>query len=132
MKGLLLFVALLGAMVLSSSSSSLSKASTAAHKQKATIQFNEPVRVHGVVLKGEYLFVHDDAAMMRGEACTYVYKGVAEAPDRLVASFHCVPAQRTKAATFTIRTAESSAGVWEPREFQFGGVTESHLVPPVN
>jgi hypothetical protein len=132
MKSLFLFVALLCAVVLSSSSSSLSKAPTAGHKQKAVMQFNEPVRLHGVVLKGEYLFVHDDAAMMRGEACTFVYKGAAEVPDRLVVSFHCVPAQRRKAEQFTVRTTELSPGVTELCEFQFGGDTESHLVPPVN
>ena len=130
MKSLLLFVALLCAVTFSSSSLPVSNASTAGQKQKAVTQFNQPVRLRGVVLKGEYLFVHDDAAMMRGEACTYVYKGNAEVADKLVVSFRCLPALRAKAAHFTVRTVEVSPGVWEVREFQFGGDSEAHFVPP--
>ena len=33
--------------------------------EEAVAQFNEPVRLQGVLLKGKYLFVHDDAAMRR-------------------------------------------------------------------
>ena len=78
MKSLFLLFALLFAIALSTSSAIVSKASNADRKQKAVAQFNEPVRLQGVLLKGEYLFVHDDAAMRRGEACTFVYKGDAE------------------------------------------------------
>lgn len=97
------------------------------------MKFNQPVKLMGLTLKGEYLFVHDDLAMARGEACTFVYKGVAEIPDKLVVSFHCTPAERDKVANFTVRTLMTSPGQYEVREFQFGGSTESHLVPmPVN
>ena len=130
MKSLLLFAALLCAVTLSSSSSSISKASNAGKKQSAVTRFNQPVMLRGIVLKGEYLFVHDDAAMMRGEACTFVYKGTAAVPGKLVVSFHCIPAERTKVANFTVRTEEFSPGFIELREFQFGGDTEAHLVPP--
>ena len=79
MKSLLLFVTLVCAVVLTSTSFANDK-SPAARKQKATAQFNQPVVVQGVTLKGEYLFVHDDAAMARGEACTRIYKGNARSP----------------------------------------------------
>jgi hypothetical protein len=83
----------------------------------------------GVTLQGQYLFVHDDAAMARGEACTYVYKGTDEKSSKLVATFHCMPDLRSKAAYFTVRTALNSLGQLEIREFQFAGSTEAHLVP---
>ena len=106
-------------------------ASNFSRKQMAVTQFSEPVVVQGKVLKGEYLFVHDDAAMQRGEACTYIYKGSAPLKNKLVASFHCIPAQRAKTAYFAVRTEEKTPGVIELIEFQFAGDTEAHQVPPV-
>ncbi len=129
MKSFLLFIALLCAVTLSSSAApSVANAANTVKKDRAIMTFSQPVKLMGVTLKGEYLFVHDDAAMARGEACTFVYKGVAEIPDKLVISFHCTPVERTKVAGFTVRTF-SSSGQTELREFQFGGSTESHLVP---
>jgi hypothetical protein len=93
------------------------------------MQFDSPVKLQGVVLQGKYLFVHDDAAMKRGEACTRVYKGEAEVADKLVASFHCIPVARTKVTHFTVRSLETSPGIVEMREFQFSGETEGHAVP---
>jgi len=130
MRTMLLFAALLGAVTLAVGSSFVSNASKDGQKQKATMVFTEPVKLQNVVLKGEYLFVHDNAAMMRGEACTFVYKGNVETAKNLVLSFHCMPTNRTKVGTCTVRTAEPTPGVVELREFQFAGETESHMVPP--
>jgi hypothetical protein len=130
MKSFLLFIALLFAVTLSSSSTpSVTNAANVPKKEKAVMTFNEPVKLMGFTLKGEYLFVHDDAAMARGEACTFVYKGNAEIANKLVVSFHCTPAERAKVGDFTVRTVLASSGQVELREFQFGGSTESHLVP---
>ena len=129
MKSLFLLFALLFAVALSSSSAVVSKASNPSKKQRAIAQFNDPVRLQGVLLKGEYLFVHDDAAMARGEACTFIYKGDAEIASKLVVSFHCTPVQRHKVSGFVVRTEQVSPGVNELREFQFGGETEAHAVP---
>ena len=128
MKSLFLLFALLFAVTLSSSSAVVSKAANA-KKQKAVTQFSDPVSLQGILLKGEYLFVHDDAAMARGEACTFVYKGNAEIASKLVVSFHCTPVQRQKVGGFVVRTEQVSPGVNELREFQFGGETEAHAVP---
>lgn len=128
MKKIVYLVVLVIAFVLSTFPSQ-SRASYAVQKQSAVARFNEPVVVQGIVLKGEYLFVHDDAAMARGEACTYIYKGVAPLRDKLVVSFHCIPAERAKASHFVWRTAQTKTGTVELREFQFGGQTESHLIP---
>jgi hypothetical protein len=105
------------------------KASDTARKQSAVTNFDRAVVLHGVTLKGEYLFVHDDAAMQRGEACTYVYEGNAPIPKKLVVSFHCIPMQRAKAKNFIVRSVESSPGIIEVQEFQFAGDSESHAVP---
>ena len=128
MKSFVLLAALLFAVTLSSASIA-GNAKNDGKKQKATMQFTQPVRLQGVMLKGEYLFVHDDAAMMRGEACTFVYKGNSEIASKLVVSFHCTPAERAKVGSFTVRMEQVSPGVSELREFQFGGDTEAHVIP---
>ena len=130
MKNVLLFIALICAVTLSSSSTpSVTSAASAAKKEKAVTKFNQPTKLMGSTLQGEYMFVHDDAAMARGEACTFVYEGVAEVPKKLVVSFHCVPAARATVAHFTVRSTLISPGLYELKEFQFRGSTESHLVP---
>ena len=128
MKSVAFFVVVLCALIIGSVSWE-TKASNTARKQSATTNFDRAVVLHGVTLKGEYLFVHDDAAMQRGEACTYVYEGNAPLPKKLVVSFHCVPVQRTKAKHFIIRSVETSPGLYELQEFQFAGDTEGHAVP---
>ena len=99
-------------------------------RQMAVTIFTQPVHVQGKILKGEYLFVHDDAAMQRGEACTYIYKGNAPLREKLVVSFHCIPTERAKVANFIIRTEEKTPGTIVLREFQFAGDWEAHVVPP--
>jgi hypothetical protein len=128
MKSVLIFVALICAVVLTSTSFAVNK-TPVARKQKATTQFHQPVVVQGVTLQGEYLFVHDDAAMERGEACTRVYKGSSEIASKLVLEFHCVPIQRAKANFFIVRTMQRADGVTELNEFQFKGDTEAHGTP---
>ena len=106
-----------------------SQAANETGKQSAVAHFNRPVVLNGVTLKsGKYLFVHDDAAMKRGEDCTYVYEGTAPFRQKLVVSFHCVHVERAKAARFVVRS-EEIAGIMEVREFQFAGDTASHAVP---
>jgi len=130
MKSFLLFIALLCAIALSGSpASSSANTSSAARVERAQMTFAQPVELIGYTLQGQYLFVHDDAAMARGEACTYVYKGLVEKPKNLVVAFHCTPAERNKVDYFTVRTLPNTAGVIELREFQYAGSTEAHVVP---
>lgn len=130
MKSFLLFIALLCAVTLSSSSGpSVTNAASAAKKERATMKFSEPVKLMGFTLKGEYLFVHDDEAMARGEACTFIYKGDAEIASKLVVSFHCSPIERPKVANFTVRTLLTPSGHYELSEYQFAGSTEAHRAP---
>lgn len=128
MKTFLLFLGLVAVAVLISTPAAGSK-TLVGKKQKATVQFNDPVMLQGVKLKGEYLFVHDDTAMTRGEACTRVYKGNAEISSKLVVTFHCVPVERAKSAYFAVRMNQVAPGVTEVTEYQFKGDTEAHGVP---
>lgn len=130
MKSFLLFVALIGALALSSSfAPPVTSAANTAKQERAVIKFTESVTLMGVTLKGEYLFLHDDNAMARGEACTYVYEGQAAVTNKLVASFHCRPAIRNMVGNFTARTGLNSLGQQELREYQFAGSVEAHRVP---
>jgi len=126
MKSLIVLAALLFAVTLGSLPTA-GKASPAG-KKRAVMQFTEPVKLMGVTLKGEYLFVHDDEAMARGEACTFVYKGNAAIDSKLIVSFHCVPAERSKVGSFTVRMTEVS-GFQQITEYQFAGETEAHTLP---
>ena len=107
-----------------------STAATDVQKRRAVTEFTNPVTVQGVVLKGKYLFVHDDAAMKRGDACTYIYRGDAEVRDHLVVSFHCIHVERAQAKNFILRSRETAPGLVELIEFQFSGETAGHGVPP--
>ena len=128
MKFLVFSLVVLSTLILGSVSWE-SKAANETGRQSAVAHFNRPVVLHGVTLKsGQYLFVHDDAAMKRGDACTYVYEGTAPLRQKLVVSFHCIHVERAKAARFVVRS-EETAGFIEVREFQFAGDTASHAVP---
>ena len=124
----LVFISVVLCMLILGSVSWKSEAATNVQKRKAVTVFANPVTVQGVVLKGKYLFVHDDAAMNRGEACTYIYKGAAEVRDNLVVSFHCIHVERKMAKNFILRSRETAAGT-ELLEFQFNGETGAHGVP---
>ena len=129
MKKLFFIFVALGALVLGSFAFE-ANASGEHRLQQATMKFDKAVSVHGVVLaRGVYTFVHDGHSMERGEACTFIYKGYGAVSDKLVVSFHCTPAERTKADHFLLRSAELPTGVMELREYQFKGDTEAHLVP---
>jgi len=123
------FVSILLCALIFGSVSWKSAAATDVQKRRAVTEFTKPVTVLGVVLRGKYLFVHDNAAMSRGEACTYIYEGETEVRDRLVASFHCIHVERAMANHFILRSRETAPGIVELVEFQFSGETAGHAVP---
>lgn len=130
MKSFLLLAGVLCALTLSSSwVPSVSSAAGIARLQRASINFARPVELMGVTLQGDYLFVHNDLAMTRGESCTYVYKGLNENPKNLVVTFHCLPVGRNQVAHFTARSSPNEMGQLELMEFQFAGSAEAHVVP---
>jgi len=130
MKRLLFLIAVLfAALLISMPAPTSTSAAERTTKQRSVVTFDQPVTLMGFTLKGDYLFVHDDAAMARGDACTYVYKGHAENHDYLVLAFHCTPKERVKVGYFTLRSRLTSSGQQQLTEFQFAGSTEGHLVP---
>ena len=101
--------------------------------QKAVVEFTEPVKLLGVILKGSYLFLHDEGKMARGERCSWVYgRGDTGRFDRLVASFHCIPVNREEPAgqfRVTVVGVNSPFTLPEVVEYRFAGSTEGHQVP---
>ena len=99
--------------------------------QRATIRFDEPVKLLNVILKGEYIIVHDDERMAKGEACTYVYTHENNLQGRLVVSFHCVPVEREVTDHFTVLLGAYDPATRLPEllEYRFAGDKEGHKVP---
>jgi hypothetical protein len=86
----------------------------------------------GVLLRGEYLIVHDEERMAKGEPCTYVYRRKEGHAGKLVVSFHCEHVDREVAKQFTVKIIprRTAFEVPEVREIQFAGSAAGHRVPP--
>ncbi|HSB12028.1 MAG TPA: hypothetical protein VLM38_21255 [Blastocatellia bacterium] len=127
MKRLLFAASMLAAVMMTIGAFSTQATTETKKTERATIQFNEPVKLLNVFLKGEYTFVHDEEKMAKGEDCTYVYN----ASGKLIVSFHCIPAQRAEAKNFRVLTVQQDRtyGPREIKEYQFAGSTEAHQVP---
>jgi hypothetical protein len=101
--------------------------------QKAVVEFTEPVKLLGAILKGSYLFLHDEGKMSRGEPCTWIYgRGDTGKFDKLVVSFHCIPVDReVPAEQFKVFISGASTPFTMPEvlEYRFAGSTEGHQVP---
>jgi hypothetical protein len=99
--------------------------------QRAVLQFDEPVKLLGVILRGEYVIVHDDERMARGEDCTSVYTRENGQQGKLVVSFHCIPVERTPVDHFTVTVGMSdpASNIPEMLEYRFAGSAEGHQVP---
>jgi hypothetical protein len=123
-----LAVAILGTLAFCSGPLFVGSRAQASTTERAVVSFAQPVKLLNVILRGDYVIIHDDSRMAEGEPCLYVYSN--QEPDKLIVSFHCTPATRDKADHFLIRT---SRGSWfelpEVREIQFAGSTTAHRVP---
>jgi hypothetical protein len=98
--------------------------------QKAVVVFEEKVKLMDVILKGQYLFVHDEERMARGESCTYVYNYSNNEQGKLVVAFHCIPVEREKTNRFTVTTKRlPNIDLYELIEYRFAGDNEGHRVP---
>jgi hypothetical protein len=95
--------------------------------ERAVVQFTETVKLKGVLLRGQYLVIHDADKMMKGEDCTWIY----DSKGKLVMSFHCRPVDRASSDTFKIIVSRTNAAFSLPEvlEIQFPGSTEGHQVP---
>src|SRR5436853_604513 len=56
-------------------------------RDQAAVSFPETVKLLGVLLRGDYVIVHDEEMMALGEACTYVYTSDYGQPGKLIISF---------------------------------------------
>jgi len=127
MKRLLVAASMLAALVITIGVFTAQARTDAKKTDRATIQFTEPVKLLNVILKGQYLFVHDEEKMASGQDCTYVY----DSSGKLVVSFHCIPIERPKATGFRVLSVRvgTSNGPREMKEYQFEGSTQAHQVP---
>ena len=125
MKRLLIATSMLAALVITIGGFATHTKAETKQTERATIEFTQTVKLLNVVLKGEYLIVHDEALMAKGEDCTYVYNRSGE----LVVSFHCTPVERPKSDRFRVVTRRlDPSGLNEVVEIQFAGSTEAHQV----
>jgi hypothetical protein len=126
MKRLLIAASMLAALMITIGAFAAHTKAEAKKTDRATIEFTQTVKLLNVVLKGEYLIVHDEALMAKGEDCTYVY----DRSGKLVVSFHCTPVERPKSDRFRAVTRRlDPSGLSEIVEIQFAGSTEAHQVP---
>jgi hypothetical protein len=134
MKRYMTMAMIAGALILGSSLLQASIRAGAPKQQRAVVEFNEPVKLLNVILKGEYLFVHDDEKMAQGLDCTYIYQHSGGKQGKLVVSFHCIPVERTKSDAFTVLLSgyDAATGLPEVTEYRFPGETEGHKVPLAN
>ena len=130
MKRVVIAILFAGALVMVSSGFAMTGVTAEAKVQKAVVVFDEPVKLLNVILKGQYLFVHDDELMAQGKACTYVYNYADGKQGDLVVSFHCVPVAREKSDHFAVTvTMQNGTNLYELAEYRFAGSTEGHKVP---
>ncbi len=101
-------------------------------RESAVVEFTNTVKLTNVLLRGQYLIVHDEERMANGEACTYVYSGTVEKVDKLVTSFHCVHMNRAKTDKLKVTFANYGGKSYETPEIleiQFAGSADGHRVP---
>jgi hypothetical protein len=94
------------------------------------VNFVSPVQLGDQFLMGQYLFVHDDEEMAKGEACTAVYRfDPKRGPREEIVAFHCNPAPRDVCATATFTVRDRGPEIPVLVEYQFAGDVEGHGVP---
>lgn len=127
MKRLLFTASIIAAIIATIGVASSRVNADAKNNERATVEFTETVKLLDVLLRGQYLIVHDEERMAKGEDCTYIY----DRSGKLVVSFHCTPIERPKAKSFRIVTSRQNFAYGPPeiKEIQFAGSTEAHQVP---
>ena len=100
-------------------------------RDQAAVSFPETVKLLSVFLRGDYVIVHDEDLMAKGQPCTYIYRSESGQPGKLVIAFHCEHLEREKVAHFTVRYTprRGAFDVPEVKELQFAGSTAGHRVP---
>src|SRR5512147_1975782 len=73
----------------------------------AIVNLSQPTMIAGPMVVGPVMFVHDDAKMARGEACTSVRRFWPTGPAEEIAAFHCKPRWMHAPAAFTASVKET-------------------------
>lgn len=130
MKRLTYALLLFAVMIFASAFPQKGKAETA-RRDEAIVEFPETVKLLGVLLKGEYLMVHDEERMAQGFPCFYIYTVKHGKQDNLVVSFHCQHIDRPIPNKFSVRLSNRNSPfeVREVHELQFAGSADGHGVP---
>lgn len=98
-------------------------------QEQLTVRFLRPTFFEGVLLQGDYLFVHDPYKMAREEPCLFVYEGRARTDEKAIASVHAKLVEHSGRAVARVETERVSEGVlWSLSEIQFPGATGAHHV----
>jgi hypothetical protein len=130
MKRFAFAILITGALIMVSNGLALTSRAADSKIQKAVVVFDEQVKLLDVLLRGQYLFVHDEERMARGESCTYVYNYPNDKQGDLVISFHCIPVEREKTDNFTVSVKKlPNIELYELTEYRFAGSNEGHKVP---
>lgn len=95
----------------------------------AIVNLSQPTMIAGTVVVGPVMFVHDDAKMARGEACTTVHRFWPTGKGEPLVSFHCKPVWEQAPAKFTASVKNEPTGPRILTAYQFAGDTEAHGVP---
>jgi hypothetical protein len=124
-------IVLVGCLAFGGSFLPTDSASAGPRRETAIVEFAQTVKLRDVLLRGQYLVVHDEERMARGEACTYVYRGTQINEQKLVVSFHCIHVDRDRADAFkvTFTRRVTPFDVPEIKEIQFAGSKDGHAVP---
>ena len=104
---ILVTLVLFGIFILAGSWPSETSATTP--RESAVVEFADLVKLGGVLLRGEYLVVHDEQRMANGEACTYIYRG--KQIDVLTGKPSGFAGGRTPSEIHSIRAAKLSARI---------------------
>jgi hypothetical protein len=128
MKYVMVTLLLLSPIVLSASVSGRHTDGDMFQAERAVVEFNEAVKLKDVILRGEYLVLHDDSKMAQGEPCLYVFRLRSNEPNKLVVSFHCQRVKRTAVDRFTVVVSRATFGIPDIREIQFAESEYAHAV----
>lgn len=132
MKSRIVLGALLAIGLLSVGTHASRGVNVAGARQWTIANFVNPVNVHGQVVMGPVLIVHDDEKMAKGEACTTFYRfDPSRGPREEIVSFHCTPVQRDVAGetTFTVVNSPNDGTCKRLVEYQIAGDGEGHQIP---
>jgi hypothetical protein len=141
--GVLLVLGMLSPLTVATSGARGSPVRHVSPRQWAIVNFDKTTQVSGRLLNaGQYLIVHDDEKMDRGEACTSFYRfgETGNGAQEEAVSFHCIPRERpgvaeTKLALTAVAGDTygcTSSWGWQMNklaEYQFAGDPEGHGVP---